>query len=264
MAANSKQHPINQTDRVDRDKHTTHVFFTGSLVDFHPLLRYDSVDFTTAVVGVDVAVYLETLSIKNRIERTSIRSSVNDGKKNECKGYFMLWMTPLKTNKLCVLLWFVCFYHFLCFVVDAEISSYTVFIQILQCHRVISNNNSSIARRPKGITSVTCIALLKICRQHTYIKQFHTLHSFSFRFLLALQKKQHALKLDNFASLFSFFRTSHILCYDMIQLVKSNECPGPDVCTLYESVEFLLYFIVEHQFTHITYTSRQESRYFRV
>lgn len=65
-------------------------FFTGSLVDFHPILRYDSVDFTTAVVGVDVAVYLETLSIKSRIERTSIRSSVNDGKKNECKGYFML------------------------------------------------------------------------------------------------------------------------------------------------------------------------------
>lgn len=27
MAANSKQHTINQTDRVDRDKHTTHVFF---------------------------------------------------------------------------------------------------------------------------------------------------------------------------------------------------------------------------------------------
>lgn len=32
--------------------------------------------------------------------------------------------------------------------------------------------------------------------------------------------------------------------------------------SLYESVEFLLYFIIDHQFNHITYISRQESCYF--
>lgn len=98
----------------------------------------------------------------------------------------------------------------------------------------------------------------------------HTLNSFihctRFHFDFFLLCKRNSTHWNWIILLVSllFFRTSHILCYDMIQLVKSNECRGPDVCTLYESVEFLLYFIVEHQFSHITYTSRQESRYFRV
>lgn len=46
MAANSKQHPINQTDRVDRDKHTTHVFFSQALwlifIHFCDMIRLTS------------------------------------------------------------------------------------------------------------------------------------------------------------------------------------------------------------------------------